>query len=285
MKANDGTYRALGGEGKHTLLTTNKISQYKWKSPRLTWLLTTFATILGRMSLLGFEAGGDQEAATRLKGAKEMLRRVHPIRNHFDTALASDDWVDDRRATPIPKITRKQDKKNQLLAQTGTLANANGSTPNFSTPKGQLPARAVTMSAGSRSSSVKRTAEAVAAEDFALIEQVKHAVKRARTERRPPKEAKQPPPHEHRYQTRSKSKSDTSMGSKRGQKKASQDVSMPDAVHNYGLRSKSKTEKSLPPPKAPSRTAKRPSKKPAPKQSEKRARPKKKHPNQNKRPM
>ena len=278
----NGTYHALGGQGKQSLISTDELSSYQWKSPRLNWLLTTFSAILGRISNLKRESSMDPVAAETLKGAEEAMRSVYPILNHFNTAVAADDWVDDRRASPVPKITRKQGEKDQLLAKTNTLNNANGSTPNFSTPKEQLPARAVTMSAGSSGRSVKRTAEAIAAEDFALIEQVKQAVKRARTERRPPKEAVQLPPHEHRYQTRSKTRSNSSTGNKKGEKNASQDVSMPDVNHSYGLRSKSKTEKSLPPPKAPSRTAKKPSKRPPLKQSGKRARPKKKHPNQNK---
>ena len=268
----NGTYHALGGQGKQALVSTDEMFSYKWKSLRLTWLLTTFATILGRISNLKFEAAMDQAAEATLKGAEEAMRTVHPILNHFNTALAADDWVDDHRVTLTPKITNKQDTKDQLLAKTGTLGNANGPTLNFPTSKERLFAR---ISACSGRSSIKRGAEAIAAEDVSLIEQVKHVVKRARIERCPPNEAEQPLPHEHRYRTRSKTKPNSSTGNTESEENVSHDV---DVNHAYRPRSKTKAEKSFPHPRAPSVTAKKPTN-PVPKQFKKRTRLRKKNSN------
>ena len=100
------------------------------------------------------------------------------------------------------------------------------------------------MSAASRGSSVKRTATA---KDPTLNEHVKRAVKRARTERRLPKEAEQSLPHEHGYQTRSKTKSSSSTRNKKAEKNTSQGVPMKDINHCCRLRSQSKTERPFSP--------------------------------------
>ena len=119
-------------------------------------------------------------------------------------------------------------------------------------------------------SSTKRAADDAFVEDAAPMKAIKKPSKKARTERFSPKEPIQSLIHKYHYQTRSKTKFDAPMVSKRGEKKTSQDFPMQDVIHHYELRPKSKMEKS---PKAPSRTTKMPLKNSAPKSSVKGARP------------
>ena len=77
----------------------------------------------------------------------------------------------------------------------------------------------------------KRSADEAAAEDAALVEQLKQIVKKARTERPPSKEPDQTPAQGHRYQTRSKTKSNESQAGK----KRSQDVVMKGVEHHQRI--------------------------------------------------
>ena len=271
----DGVCQTTGGDGKQSLISTRKMEQYKWKCRALDALIHNLTDVFQDLAHLRSKARKPTKAA-KLKTLEDNLRMVDPILELFDEALASDQWVEDRRDIPLDKTTKKQDEQNILRARTDPFTKSMPGPRQFSM---QLPP----LSTHSNHSSAKRSAEDVAEDAYLALQQAKQPAKRPRTERPPPKDRDQHPPvHEHRYQTRSKTRSDESKAGK----KRSQDVVMRDVDHSYATRSKSKpktktVETRRPPPR--SKPAKKSAKQPPVKRNEKRVRAKK-QPEQNNRP-
>ena len=272
--AEDGSCHMRGGQGKQTLISTNEMKSYQWKCPALNWLIRSFVDVLKDLAHFRSKADNPRNAAM-LETVEADLRTVDPILKIFDEALASDLWIEDRRAVPVEKSTKKREEQKKLLARTETYTGTSGIGRSFSIPTPlPAPTKYVTLSADSSRGSSKRSADEAAVEDAALVEQLKQIVKKARTERPPSKEPDQTPAQGHRYQTRSKTKSNESQAGK----KRSQDVVMKGVEHSYGTRSKSKpkprtVETQRPPPRP--KPAKKTPKQPPTKRNNKRVRAKK----------
>ena len=276
-----GSCQTTGGDGKKSFFSSAKMDQYQWKCPALNSLIHKLTNTYQRLTYLQLKALNPAKAG-KLKVFENKLRTIDPILELFDEALASDQWVEDRRTTPVDKTTNKQDEQTKLQARTGLFTKTIEGGRQFSMQQLPSSTRAVTMSAHSSHGSAKRSSEDVAEEDADLsLSRVSQPAKKARTERPPPKELSQRPAHEHRYQTRSKTRSNDSNAGK----KKSQDVVMKDVDHSHATRSKSKPKpktaetRRVPQPKP----AKKSAKQPPVKRNEKRVRAKK-QPEQNKRP-
>ena len=267
-----GNCHAMGGQGKQSIL--QEMDGYQWKCRALDWIIHSMAYIFENLAHLRSQTRDPQkvEASETLEAE---LRKVDPILEILDEALASDLWIEDRRAVPADKTTKKQEEQQKLLARTEGFTRTPGVDRSFSIPAPPIdPTKHVTLSAGSMRAPSKRSADEAAAEDAALVEQLKQIVKKARTERPPPKEPDQTPAQGHRYQTRSKTRSNESQAGK----KRSQDVVMKEVEHSYRTRSKSKpkprtVETQRPPPRP--KPAKKTAKQPPTKRNEKRVRAKK----------
>lgn len=285
-----GKFHSFGGQGKYIVISNNELLKYKWKSEPLDRLIRTLASMLGDLITLRSRASVSPQAQEQLKAFEDQLRTADPFLRMFNEALALDNWVNDRRAAPVERTTKKQAEQKRLADKTKTLATGQGQPSKFKTSAAGPSRRPSLSDSGSSHSSTKRPAED-AAEN---VEEKRKVMKRARTEMPPRKDPEQPLGQpavgEHRYPTRSKTKTKTksngSKGSKSAPKKSLPDVVMQEVSHRYGLRSRTKAkENPAPPPaKATGRTTKKPTKQPAPKQSEKRARTNKRQGGQNSRP-